>query len=171
MLNNIVNLLNGLEERKFESEADAVTEKDINEYGMVLIRNNDILMYNGLAIACMAVLNFETMENYVPMIVVDDSFMGLSEGCKLFTIAHELGHYNRHLTDEILLNPEYVRNLEHEFEADEYAAMQVGLANAIAGLQELKHALDVASDGLNEYGMEEMDIRINHLMEKFMVTC
>ena len=49
--------------------------------------------------------------------------------------------------------------------------MQVGLANAIAGLQELKHALDVASDGLNEYGMEEMDIRINHLMEKFMVTC
>jgi len=89
MLNNLMNIINGLETRVFVDENDAITDKDINEYGYVTIRNNELLMYNGLAIAMAGFLQFDNMDNYVPMIVVDDRFMEMSENGRKFTIAHE----------------------------------------------------------------------------------
>lgn len=172
MLKNIVKLINGLEYRKLETEADAITDADINEFGMVIIRNNELLAVNGLAIAMAGMLQFDNKENYVPMIVVDDRFMEMSDNGKMFTIAHEMGHFNLHATEEKMFNTEYTRDINDEFEADEYAAKQIGYQSAIFGLEELQEVLDIDSNGENVEGIEEMEIRINHLFDICnTVTC
>ena len=166
MLNKLMNIINGLEERIFVDENDAITDKDINECGYVTIRNNELLMYNGLAIAMAGFLQFDNIENYVPMIVVDDNFMKLSENGRRFTIAHEMGHFELHATEDKLFNTEYVRNINDEFEADEFAARQMGFQSAIFALEELQEILDVTSDGMNVEGIEEMEKRIEHLFKR-----
>ena len=165
MLNNLMNIINGLETRVFIDENDAITDKDINEYGYVTIRNNELLMFNGLAIAMAGFLQFDNMDNYVPMIVVDDRFMEMSENGRKFTIAHELGHFNLHATEDRLFNEEYVRDINDEFEADEYAAKQMGYQSAIFALEELQEVLDKTSNGENVEGIQEMEIRIQHLFD------
>ena len=67
---------------------------------------------------------------------MDAEFDELSEETQRFIVGHELGHYKYH--QEKVTNPEYVRDINDEFEADEYAASIVGFENAIKGLEEIK---------------------------------
>lgn len=172
MLNNLMNIINGLETRVFVDESDCITTNDINEYGFVTIRNNELLMFNGVAIAMALFLKFDNIDNYVPMIVVDDGFMCLSENCRKFVIGHELGHLNLHATKDKLFNIEYVRNINDEFEADEYVAKQIGYPEAIVALKELQEVLDKTSNGQNVAGIQEVEIRMRNLIYKCnSVTC
>lgn len=169
MLNNLVKMLNGLEEKSFESEEDRITEKDINELGFVLINNEFLLAINDIAIAGMFILNFDSIEGYTPMIVIDNNFKEMTNNSKLFIVAHEIGHFKYHI--HRITNPEYIRNINDEFEADEYAAESIGFENAINGLNELKQTLlDLCFD-LEEEGVKEIELRIENLMNKSMVTC
>ena len=95
MLNKLMSLINGLEERDLNN---GITENDINDLGFILIRNTDILNYYGMAIAGAFMANKEIVgKDNVPMIIVDETFYELSDNCKAFIIGHELGHFmNNH---------------------------------------------------------------------------
>ena len=100
---------------------------------------------------------------------MDCVFDELSDNAKRFIIGHEIGHYMYH--KEKVINPNYVRDINDEFEADEYSASKVGQQSAIFALEEIQDKLDEISCGVNTAGINEIEIRINKLLGKEMVTC
>ena len=165
MLNNLMNIINGLEIRDMNK---GITPADINEYNLVTIRSNDILGMYGMAVAGMFLANpcMVGKEN-VHMIILDDTFYEFSESTKSFIIAHELGHIQH--------EPQYdgyVRKIKDEFEADEHAAKLIGVDNTIKALEDLKDMF------INDYFCEEDDdcvieinARIENILNKNMVLC
>ena len=165
MLNNLMDMINGLKERDL---MDGITANDINELGFVLIRNNFILSMYGMAIGGLFIANEEMVgKPNIPMIIVDDVFYEFSKNSRSFIIAHELGHRQHEVQTE-----GYVRKINDEFEADEYSAKLVGIDNAIKALNDIKQTLmkKYFMEATDE-GIKEIDIRIENLINKFMVTC
>lgn len=169
MLNKLMGLINNVEEISLEQmqETNYFVKENVNELGFILIKNPELLGYYGLAITGLMFLQIEGIDNYVPGLIMDAEFDELSEETQRFIVGHELGHYKYH--QEKVTNPEYVRDINDEFEADEYAANIVGLENAIKGLEEIKAKLDEVSCGFNVVGMQEIDKRVENLMNKGMI--
>ena len=165
MLNKLMSLINGLEERDLNN---GLTENDINELGFILIRNSEILGYYGMAIAGAFMANKELVNrDNVPMIIVDDIFYELSDNCKAFIIGHELGHFMKHEQQ----TEGYVRKINDEFEADEYGAELVGTQSAVFALEEMEDKLIELYDDLCKDSVDELELRINKLLGREMVTC
>lgn len=165
MLNNLMNIINGLEE--FDV-SDTISAEDINEFGLITMRSNDILGLYGMVIAGMFAADEQVVgKENVRIIIVDDNFYELKEETKKFIIGHELGH-SQH---EVQIG-QYIRKINDEFEADEYAAKLIGLDASINALKEMKQLLidDYFCNETDE-NIVEIDIRIENLMNKFMVTC
>ena len=169
MLNKLMERINNVEMISLEQmqETNYFVKENINDLGFILIKNPELLGYYGLAITGLMFLNIEGVEGYVPGLIMDAEFEELSEATQRFIVGHELGHYKYH--QEKVVNPEYTRDINDEFEADEYAANIIGFENAIKGLEEIKDKLDEVSCGMNVTGMAEIDIRIENLMNKGMV--
>ena len=161
MFNGIMNLMNSLEARYEKDMFDNLIEETENEYNILLTIDDIIIACSGLAIAAGGVLYFE--DKQVTSILVDSHYLQMSETGKRFTIAHELGHIVYQLEK---FKPGYVRNIDDEFEADEYAAKQLGLEMAIKGLEEVKAIMIKL-----ECDVTEIDTRIENLMNKSIVTC
>lgn len=169
MLNKLMERINNVKEISLEQmqETNYFVKENINELGFILIKNPELLGYYGLAITGLMFLNIEGVEDYVPGLIMDSEFEELSESTQRFIVGHELGHYEYH--QEKVTNPEYIRDINDEFEADEYSASIIGFESAIKGLEEIKAKLDEVSCGMNVAGMQEIDIRIENLMNKGMV--
>ena len=161
MFNGIMNLMNSLEARYEKDMFDNLIEETENEYNILLTIDDITIACSGLAIAAGGVLYFE--DKQVTSILVDSHYLQMSETGKRFTIAHELGHIVHQLEK---FKPGYVRNIDDEFEADEYAAKQLGLEMAIKGLEEVKAIMIKL-----ECDVTEIDTRIENLMNKSIVTC
>ena len=161
MYNNIMNLMNNLEERYYQDINDDTIMEDENEYGMILTIDSMNVAMTGCSIAASGILNFG--DKQIPAILVDYNYLDMSQTAKRFIIAHELGHIECQL--EKFKSGNYIRNIEDEFEADEYAMKQVGLEVALEGLNTIKELVD------DEQVTEEIDLRIENLINKSMVTC
>ena len=166
MLNKLMSLINGLEERDLNN---GLNENDINELGFILIRNTDILSYYGMAIAGAFMANKEIVgKDNIPMIIVDEIFYELSDNCKAFIIGHELGHF---MSNHKQQTEGYVRKIDDEFEADEYSAKLVGKQSAVFAMEEMEDKLIELYDDLCQDSIDELEIRINKLLGKEMSTC
>lgn len=165
MLNKLMNLINGLEERDFNN---GLTKNDINDLGFILIRNSFLLSCYGMEITGAFMANKEIVgKDNIPMIVVDETFYELSDNCKAFIIAHELGHF-------ISSQPQtegYVRKIDDEFEADEHGAKLVGKQSAVFALEEIEDKLIELYSDLCQASIDELEIRINKLLGKEITTC
>lgn len=171
MLNNIMNRIESLREMSLAEiiETNYFVKENINDLGFMFIRNSELLGCYGIAITGLVLLTIEGVDDYVPAIIMDNDFEELSDNTKRFIIAHELGHYNHHISK--ITNPNYVRDINDEFEADEYAASKVGFQSAVFALEELQDKLDEISCGMNIAGIEEVEKRIENILSKSMVTC
>lgn len=161
MYNNIMNLMDSLEERYYKDINDNVIMEDENEYGMILTIDSITVAMSGCSIAAGGILNFG--EKQIPAILVDYNYLDMSRTAKRFIIAHELGHIECQI--EKFKQGNYIRSIDDEFEADEYAMKQIGLEVSLEGLNEIKDLLD------NEDVTEEINLRIENLINKSMVTC
>ena len=169
MLNNLVNIISGLEEISLETlmEGNYFVKERINEMGCITIKSSELISCYGFAVSALLLLNLQDVDYYVPAILVDDNFDDLTFDSKRFMVAHELGHYEKH--SEKVTKPDYVRDINDEYEADEFAAEMIGYELAIKGLEDVKHILDETSCGTNILGMAEVDLRIENLRNKGMV--
>ena len=166
MLNNLMNLINGLEERDLNN---GLNENDINDLGFILIRNSVVLSYYGMTIAGAFMANKEIVgKDNIPMIVVDETFYELSDNCKAFIIGHELGHF---MSNHGQQTGSYVRKIDDEFEADEYGVKLVGTQSAVFALEEIEDKLIELYDDLCQASIDELEIRINKLLGKETTTC
>ena len=118
MLNKLMGLINNVEEISLEQmqETNYFVKENVNELGFILIKNPELLGYYGLAITGLMFLQIEGIDNYVPGLIMDAEFDELSEETQRFIVGHELGHYKYH--QEKVTNPEYVRDINDEYEAD-----------------------------------------------------
>lgn len=161
MLNEILDRLNTMEEN-----SEPIREEEINVEGFVLRKSTESLQVYGIALAGLGIADVNGL--YVPVIMVDYDFTEeLNRNTQEFLIYHEMGHYN--LQRDYILNGYTEREIKLEFEADEYAASIMGVENAIKALEDAKKTLDEISFGTNTLGMEEIDIRIENLINKFTV--
>lgn len=170
MLNKLMNIINGLEERDL---MNGITEEDINELGFILIRNSYLLSMYNMAIAGAFMANKELVgKDNIPMIVVDDYFYSLSDNAKAFIIGHELGHFHNEHEKQY---ESYVRKIDDEFEADEYGAKLVGYQSAIFAIEEIEDMFKDLYEGFEEEikdTIDEFEIRIEKLLSKAnTVTC
>ena len=165
MFNGIMNLMNSLEARYYVDINDCIIDHTENEYDILLAIDPMVLSITGLAVAAGGVLHYP--EKQVTSIIVDDNYLSMSENGKRFTIAHELGHIVCQI--EKFRSGSYVRDINDEFEADEYALEQVGLEVALEGLNEIRSILE--DNFVPEENINEIDIRIENLINKSMVTC
>lgn len=166
MLNKLMSLINGLEER---DSNNGLNENDINDLGFILIRNSELLSYYGTVIAGAFMANKEIVgRDNVPMIVVDEIFYELSDNCKAFIIGHELGHF---MSNHEQQTEGYIRKLDDEFEADEYGAKLVGKQSAVFAMEEMEDKLIELYDDLCQAAIDELEVRINKLLGKEMVIC
>lgn len=74
----------------YERKLDEITSKDINNYGFILIHNHEFLESRKIVMACICTGTFGNKK--VPVILVDDHFLNLSDICKEIVLLHELGH-------------------------------------------------------------------------------
>lgn len=166
MFNEIMNLVDSLESRYYVDMCDNTIENTENKYNIMIAIDPITIACSGLAIAAGGVLNFENGEQ-VATILLDETYLGMDEEHKRFVIAHELGHLVCQI--EKFKAGNYVRNIEDEFEADEYAMEQVGLEVAIETLNEIKSILKEMCTP--EECLNEIDERIENLLNKNMVLC
>ena len=168
MLNKLMSLINGLEERDLN---EGITENDINELGFILIRNNSLLPMYNISIAGAFMANKEAIgRDDVPMIVVDDYFYSLSNNTKVFIIGHELGHFQSNHEKQY---GGCVRKIDDEFEADEYGAKLVGYQSAIFAIEEMEDLFKNLFEGFEELikgTINEFEIRIEKLLSKANIT-
>lgn len=126
--------------REGKNEIIVPFSTEINEEGYI-IRKSDRFVKQNKVIYCLCGFSrfIDTNGQYVsvPVIVTDDLFDELSENTKRFIILHELGHFNLHI-DKIVAQANYTRNLNDEFQADEYAIPELGVENVIKALKEMK---------------------------------
>ena len=169
MLNNLVNIISGLEDIDLDTllQSNYFTKEKINEMGYITIKCSELISCYGFAVSALLLLDLQDVDCYVPAILVDSNFDELTFDSKRFMVAHELGHYEKH--SEKVVNPDYVRDINDEYEADEYAAEMIGYELAIKGLEDVKHILDEMSCGTNVLGMAEVDLRIENLRNKGII--
>lgn len=161
MLNKIIDRLYNMEE-----DNSPVRVEEINELGFAVRRSSDSLAAYGIALAGLGIVDVDGL--YVPVIMVDYDFIEeLDRNTQMFLLYHEMGHYN--LQKDYILNGYTEREIRLEYEADEYAAKMMGVENAIKALEAAKRAIDEISFGTNTLGMEEIDIRIENLVNKFTI--
>ncbi len=165
MYNGLMNLMNNLEARYQISIIDNTIMHTENKYNVLLAIDPISISMAGLAIAAGGVLNFETEQ--VTTILVDNNYLNMTEEGKRFIIAHEVGHITYQI--EKFRSGNYVRNIEDEFEADEYAMEQVGLEASLQGLNEIKAIL--IDSFVAQECIDEIDTRMENLINKSMVTC
>ena len=165
MFNDIMNLVNSLEARYRVDMFDNIIENTENKYNILIAIDPITIACQGLAVAAGGMLHFE--HEKIATILVDNNYLNMPGICKRFIIAHELGHLVCQLEKFKTLG--YTRSIEDEFEADEYALEQVGLEASIEGLNAIKEIL-IDMYAADEC-IEEIDIRIENLMNKSMVTC
>ena len=163
MLNNILNNVENMMEQETQ-----VTANDINEMGFVFIKSTDIISSCGYLIVCMTIAQFEEENIEAPVVIIDYNFEDLSKNAQAFMIYHELGHYKLQ-RDKIVSMTGVYRDINDEFEADEYAMKQLGHENAVAAMEEMLAMMDELSFGMNEIGMEEVRVRIENLNKKALV--
>lgn len=154
MLNYLMNITNGLEERDLYVP---FTKNDINELGIIIIKSYDLLGMSGLNIAGLFRPFIEDINKDIPMIVIDGEFEELTESTQQFVLLHEMGHINYHLDKAEI---EKTRDINDEFEADEYAVKIIGKENSIKALEELKEMMD----GFDERCINELDMRIQFIL-------
>lgn len=154
MLNYLMNITNGLEERDLYVP---FTKNDINELGIIIIKSYDLLGMSGLNIAGLFRPFIEDINKDIPMIVIDGEFEELTESTQQFVLLHEIGHINYHLDKAEI---EKTRDINDEFEADEYAVKIIGKENSIKALEELKEMMD----GFDERCINELDMRIQFIL-------
>lgn len=162
-LERLVDMLSGLEDMSLEDiqRTNYCNKDNINDLGCVTIKCSELLEACGIAISGLLMLNLEGVDHYVPAVLVDETFDELSKNAKMFIIGHELGYYEYHV--EKIVNPDYLRNIEDECQADKYSAELIGIENALKGLEELKEKMIEISFGLNIYGVQEVEQRIETL--------
>ena len=162
-LERLVYILSGLKDMSLEDiqKTNYCNKDNINDLGCVAIKSSELLEACGIAISGLLMLNLEGVDYDVPAILVDEIFDELSKNAKMFMIGHELGHYEYHV--EKILNPDYLRNIDDECQADAYSAELIGIENALKGLEELKEKMIEVSCGLNEFGIKEVENRIERL--------
>ena len=158
MLNNILNNVEIMEELD-----RMVTAEDINEMGFVFVKYSDGLAPLGIVFIGMSIGQFEN-DIEAPVVIIDYNFEDLSRNAQAFMINHELGHYK--LQRDLMMQQEagLFRTIDIEFEADEYAAEQIGIENAINALIEVKETMinDLFFDEDN-LGIKEIETRIENL--------
>lgn len=155
MLNNILNNVENMVELNHE-----LTVSDINEMGFIFTKYSDLIMSCGFMLSAMTIAKFD--EILAPVVIIDYNFEDVSRNAQEFLVYHELGHYYKQKETIMQQNGVY-RDINDEYEADEYAAEQIGYENAINALNELIVVMDELSGGLNIAGIEEVRDRINNL--------
>lgn len=132
----------------------------VNEDGVIVDYAPATLAKFKLAVAGMQIVQFGIM-NLKPRFVYDDLYLQLSEETQEFIKQHEMGHWTLH--QNIILSGGVDRQIEMEFEADEFAATMVGIDVAIKGLRELMDILGVVSFDKKNYSTDEIKNRIEKL--------
>lgn len=156
-LNNIIETTNFVDEYDYYKITEDIK---VNELGFVVRKCRKALFMDDCKIAMMCVV--PEKDSYVPMIVVDDYFRFLSNNTKQFTLLHELGHYNKQL-DVLVNGTDEYRNMDLEFEADEYAVSILGKEKSIEALKEIGYMLKEMN---YERSYEEIVSRIENLENK-----
>ena len=90
----------------------------------------------------------------------------MSKSDKSFIIAHELGHLVCQLDKFKTIG--YTRNIEDEFEADEYALRQVGFKTTIKAL--INVTVILAKNYASEEQLNEMKLRMKNVINKSMIN-
>lgn len=128
-------------QRSSEREVIIPQASDINDEKMIVIKNDRLVkQYNMLcAMSVFAKFMDNTGQPLIILTVVTDNIYDeLSENAKRFIILHEKGHFIHHF-DKIVANTNYTRNLNDEFQADEYTIKELGVEKVLEALNELKN--------------------------------
>ena len=167
MYKNIMNLMNILEAEYRKDNSNYCIDANENDYGIILAINNFIYLKGGL-IGFGGIMH-NSDESYTPIIMVDNYYLNMSEEGKKFTVAHELGHLECHI--EKFIMGDGTRDINNEFEADEYALKHLGLEISLKGLNEFKDIV-MQNYKLNEDhpSIQEINLRIENLKNKVSVT-
>ena len=144
---------------KNDNNSPIFNKDEINAEGYILRKNGSKLLKSRIAIAGMAIVEFDN-EHLVPCIYIDKLYEMMSKNAQDFIIQHELGHFEYH-KDKLL--DKYKRYDEMENEADEYAAQIIGYDNVISALEEIKEMLLVSSLYCNKAGAKEIERRIKYI--------
>lgn len=147
----------------YENNNLMFTGFDINSEGYIIRQNSmQVLCVQKSSFCYCTKVTFENGYE-IPLLLHDGFFRILSEDTKRFIIQHELGHYN--LQPEIF-ESKTKRNIELEYEADEYAMNIVGKEIAIKAMNELKEIATIMNFGFKSKAIKEIDLRIENLMSK-----
>lgn len=147
----------------YENNSMFFTGFDINEEGYISRQNsNYVLGKQKSTLCCCTKVTFENGYS-VPLIIHDGFFRMLSNNAQRFIIQHELGHYN--LQPE-LFESQQKRNIELEYEADEYAMNILGKESSIKAMNEIKEFMININFGFKNKAFKELELRIENLMNK-----
>ena len=167
MYNGIMNLMNTLEMRYRKNINDNIINNTENEYNITLAVDPITMMMSGLGgVAVGGVLHYENGD-MINVILVDGTYLHMSETGKQFVIGHELGHLVCQI--EKFRRKDNSRTLHDECEADEYAMKQIGLIKSISGLLELRRIVKFNTDDID--AIKELNKRIINLIIKSVVGC
>jgi len=163
MLNNIIEKLNDSYEVDCIND-EIINNLEVNELGFMAIKSTEMLTNYGFSMIAFTPVK---KDNEIrPLIIVDFDFEDLTKEAQEFLIYHELGHFYKQYDKTVAALNNGValdRDLNDEFEADEYSMSIVGKENAIKGLCDAIELIEETSFGTNEKGIEEIKIRIENL--------
>lgn len=131
----------------------------VNEEGIIYDYSPATLAKFKIAVAGVQVVQFGIM-NLKPRFIYDDVYLQMSKEAQEFIKQHELGHWTLH---QNLLLSGMTRDINLEFEADEYAASMVGTDVAIKGLEELCDVLSTMNFDKRHANTDEIKERITNL--------
>ena len=165
MLNNIKRTIKGIKLQyklikgmKEDNNNNIFYTSEINEQGFIQRNNTRTLLNNNACVAGVTVVLMGTQ--YIPCIFTDALFNEMSKEGQEFIIQHELGHFKYQLNS--LLTGEG-RTIDNEIEADLNAVDVLGYEQTIKGLEELRDIVDIVTFGKNEYGINEIEKRIEYI--------
>lgn len=162
MLNYIMN--------KCEELVDEITLNnfklnEVNDYGFILRKNSFVLEINNITAIGMTIAQFTSTVHF-PVIIIDQNFIEMKPLEKEFFIHHELGHW--FTQKDQILSGDSTRRIEDEYEADEYAAEQIGYEKAI---EALKSTIETMEELEANADLNELQMRIENLINKNIITC
>ena len=158
MLNNIMNLLNNLEERELSEENPVGMVDYYEEIDMIAFKSTFFFDLSGLRMSACTLIQVEEGK-FVPAIMISSEFDEVNENTQRFFIAHELGHLALH--QEVFTNPNYVRDINDEYQADEYAVKLIGLEATIKGLEDYHNY--VLNEACDIIAANEAEMRLENL--------
>lgn len=165
MLNYV---MNKCEELLDEISLNNFRLNEVNEFGFIMRKNSFALEINGITAVGMTIAQFPFFKTtkYYPVIIIDQNFIDMKPLEKEFFIHHELGHWFKQ--KDKILSGDGTRRIEDEYEADEYAAEQIGYERAI---EALKSTIETMGELELEAGIDELQKRVENLMNKITVKC